>query len=101
MRIVAVGEARGVGSLLARDEAHRLANSFQGSLHRRATIGSALDGVPGIGPKLRRALLTRLGSLAEVRAATAEQLAAVPGIGPALARRIREALAGDGAAPAG
>jgi excinuclease ABC subunit C len=79
---------------MARDEAHRLANSYQGKLHRRAAIGSALDGVPGIGPKLRRALLTRLGSVARVREASERELAEVPGIGPALARRIKEALAG-------
>lgn len=80
----------------ARDEAHRLANSYQGKLHRRATIGSALDGVPGIGPKTRRALLTRLGSIARIREASEEELARVPGVGAALARRIREALEGGG-----
>jgi excinuclease ABC subunit C len=80
---------------VARDEAHRLANSYQGKLHRRSTIGSALDRVPGIGPKLRRALLTRLGSLARIREASEHELAEVPGIGPSLARRIKEALAGE------
>jgi excinuclease ABC subunit C len=81
---------------MARDEAHRLANSYQGKLHRRSAIGSALDRVPGIGPKLRRALLTRLGSLARIRAASEADLAAVPGVGPALARRIKETLPADG-----
>src|SRR5687768_7865193 len=62
-----------------RDEAHRFAVTF----HRRARtmrdLRSELDGVPGVGPRRRRALLTRFGSLAGVRRATREELAAVVG----------------------
>jgi excinuclease ABC subunit C len=62
-----------------RDEAHRFAVTF----HRRARtmrdLTSELDHVPGIGPKRRRALLTRFGSLAGVRRATREELTAVVG----------------------
>jgi excinuclease ABC subunit C len=62
-----------------RDEAHRFAVTF----HRRARtirdLRSELDGVPGIGPRRRRALLTRFGSLAGVRRATREELAAEVG----------------------
>ena len=62
-----------------RDEAHRFAVTF----HRRARsmrdLRSALEDVPGIGPRRRRALLTAFGSLAGVRRATREELAAVVG----------------------
>lgn len=62
-----------------RDEAHRFAVAF----HRRARtmrdLQSELDHVPGIGPRRRRTLLTRFGSLAGVRRATREELAAVVG----------------------
>ncbi|HEX5108879.1 MAG TPA: excinuclease ABC subunit UvrC [Vicinamibacterales bacterium] len=62
-----------------RDEAHRFAVTF----HRRARslrdLRSELDEVPGIGPRRRRALLTRFGSLAGVRRATREELEAVVG----------------------
>ena len=62
-----------------RDEAHRFAVTF----HRRARsmrdLRSALDDVPGIGPRRRRALLTRFGSLAGVRRATREELETVVG----------------------
>jgi excinuclease ABC subunit C len=62
-----------------RDEAHRFAITF----HRRARtmrdLRSALDEVPGIGPKRRRTLLTAFGSVAGVRRATREELAAVVG----------------------
>jgi excinuclease ABC subunit C len=63
-----------------RDEAHRFAVTY----HRRARamrdLTSELDDVPGIGPRRRRALLVRFGSLAGVRRATREEL--VPLVGP-------------------
>ncbi|HEY7286033.1 MAG TPA: excinuclease ABC subunit UvrC [Vicinamibacterales bacterium] len=62
-----------------RDEAHRFAVTF----HRRARtmrdLRSELDDVPGVGPRRRRTLLTKFGSLAGVRRATREELAAVVG----------------------
>jgi len=62
-----------------RDEAHRFAVTF----HRRARsmrdLRSDLDGVPGIGARRRKALLTRFGSVAGVRRATREELAAAVG----------------------
>jgi excinuclease ABC subunit C len=62
-----------------RDEAHRFAVTF----HRRARtmrdLRSELDEVHGIGPRRRRALLTRFGSLAGVRRATREELTTVVG----------------------
>jgi excinuclease ABC subunit C len=62
-----------------RDEAHRFALTF----HRRARtmrdLRSALDDIPGIGPRRRRALLTTFGSLAGVRRATREELVRVVG----------------------
>ena len=62
-----------------RDEAHRFAVTF----HRRARtmrdLQSELDHVPGIGPRRRRTLLTRFGSLAGVRRASREDLMAAVG----------------------
>ncbi len=73
-----------------RDEAHRFAVTY----HRkeRGKIRSRLDDVPGIGPKKRRALLQRFGSVPGILRASLEELAAVPGIGEALARTLREHL---------
>ena len=60
--------------LRIRDEAHRFAITF----HRRARtlrdLRSELDDIPGVGPRRRRALLTRFGSLAGIRRATREEL---------------------------
>jgi excinuclease ABC subunit C len=63
-----------------RDEAHRFAVTFHRQARSMRDMRSELDRVPGIGPRRRRALLTRFGSLAGVRRATREELATV--IGP-------------------
>jgi excinuclease ABC subunit C len=69
-----------------RDEAHRFAVTF----HRRARtmrdLHSELDHVPGIGPRRRRTLLRKFGSLAGVRRATREELAAE--VGPKVADAV-------------
>ena len=62
-----------------RDEAHRFAVTFHRQARSMRDLRSALDEVPGIGPRRRRALLTRFGSLAGVRRATREELEAVVG----------------------
>jgi len=75
-----------------RDEAHRFAVSF----HRRARtmrdLHSELDHVPGIGPRRRRTLLRKFGSLAGVRRATREELAAE--VGPKVADAVLAFFAG-------
>jgi excinuclease ABC subunit C len=62
-----------------RDEAHRFAVTFHRKARSMRDLRSELDGVPGIGPRRRRALLTAFGSLAGVRRATREELGAVVG----------------------
>jgi excinuclease ABC subunit C len=62
-----------------RDEAHRFALTFHRAARRMRDLRSELDDVPGIGPRRRRLLLQRFGSLAGVRRATREELAAVLG----------------------
>lgn len=57
-----------------RDEAHRFAISHYQALHRAALLASALDDVPGIGPKRRQALLRHFGSVEGLRSASAEEL---------------------------
>jgi excinuclease ABC subunit C len=62
-----------------RDEAHRFAVTFHRQARKRRDLASELDGVPGVGPRRRRTLLTRFGSVAGVRRATREELEAVVG----------------------
>ena len=75
-----------------RDEAHRFAITYHRQLRAKATIRSAFDDLPGIGPARRRALLRVFGSIKRIREAPIEQIAAVPGIGPRIAERIKAGL---------
>ncbi len=61
-----------------RDEAHRFAITYHRKLRSRRAIRSQLDGIPGLGPKRRTALLRMFGSAGGVRAAGAEELRKVP-----------------------
>jgi len=72
----------------ARDEAHRVAVTFNRKRRAARTLTSELLAIPGIGPVRRRALLERFGSLAGVASASLEELAAVAGVSRELAERI-------------
>jgi len=78
-----------------RDEAHRFAVQYHRHLRARGQERSRLDGVPGIGPARRRALLRQFGSLQAMRAAGVEAVAAVPGIGDRLAQVLWRRLFDD------
>ncbi len=71
-----------------RDEAHRFCITHHRGLRGKASIHSQLEDIPGIGPKRRKALLTKLGSLKAIREATEEQLLAVPGMTKAAADAV-------------
>ena len=71
-----------------RDEAHRFCITHHRGLRGKASIHSQLEDIPGIGPKRRKALLTKLGSLKAIREATEEQLLAVPGMNKAAAEAV-------------
>jgi excinuclease ABC subunit C len=75
-----------------RDEAHRFAVTYHRSLRGRAARDSALDSVPGLGPRRRTILLERFGSVARIRRQPLESIASVPGIGPRMAARILESM---------
>jgi len=75
-----------------RDEAHRFAVTYHRTLRGTAAHRSALDAVPGVGPKRKRALLRRFGSLKAIRAASIDEIAATEGVGRALAESLKRAL---------
>ena len=75
-----------------RDEAHRFAITYHRSVRQKASVRSALDAIPGIGPKRKRALLRKFGSVQRIRQASLDNIAATPGFTRALAEKVREGL---------
>ncbi|WP_135824817.1 excinuclease ABC subunit C [Halorussus ruber] len=73
-----------------RDEAHRFAVQYHQTL--RDDVSTELDNVPGVGPKTRRALLRRFGSVEGLRAASVEELREVEGVGEKTAETIQTRL---------
>lgn len=68
-----------------RDEAHRFAVTYHRQLRSKSMVDSVLDEVPGIGPKRKKSLLKRFGSLKKIRAAEEAELAEI----------VPEKVAGD------
>lgn len=75
-----------------RDEAHRFALTFHRKIRDKRMVGSAIEEIPGIGPRRKRLLLRTFGSVAGVRKATVEEIAAVPTMTRRLAEQVREYL---------
>ncbi|MDH4269948.1 MAG: excinuclease ABC subunit UvrC [Dehalococcoidia bacterium] len=76
----------------ARDEAHRFAISYHQKLRRKEFVTSALDNIPGIGPKRKKALLRKFGSVEAIKGASLEELSRTEGITLALAKKVKEEL---------
>jgi excinuclease ABC subunit C len=77
----------------ARDEAHRFAISYHRKLRHKEGMTSALDDIPGIGPRRKKALLKKFGSIEAIKEASSEELSRTEGITPALAKKVKEELA--------
>jgi excinuclease ABC subunit C len=75
-----------------RDEAHRFAITYHRKVRGRSGLRSALDEVEGIGPKRKRELLRRFGSVRGIKAATLEELTAVPGMTLKQAKVVKSSL---------
>ena len=73
----------------ARDEAHRFAITFHRERRSKKSVQSALDLVPGIGPKRKRMLIRRFGSVRGISSASVDEIAAVPGMTLSLARSVK------------
>ena len=75
-----------------RDEAHRFAITYHRGKRDKAMTASVLDGVRGVGPARKRALLQHFGSPERLVSASREELEAVPGVPGKLAREIHRQL---------
>ena len=78
-----------------RDEAHRFAIGSHRSGRSKARLRSALDEVPGVGAKRKKALLLRFGSAKAVARAGLADLEAVAGISSGVARHIYDHFHAD------
>jgi excinuclease ABC subunit C len=75
-----------------RDEAHRFAVTYHRLVRNKRMVTSKLDGVSGIGPKRKKALLQRFGSVSGIREASDEELLTVSGINDSILAQLREQL---------
>ncbi len=75
-----------------RDEAHRFAVTYHRRIRRGTVTLSALDAIPGIGPRRKMALLRHFGSLESLAAAPVEEVAHVGRLPSALAAAILQWL---------
>ncbi len=75
-----------------RDEAHRFAITYHRQRRSKGSVKSALDSIQGVGPKRRRALLRKFGSVAAIKEASVTEVAAVQGMTMKLAQKVKEGL---------
>ena len=75
-----------------RDEAHRFAITYHRNLRSKSSLGSPIDLVRGIGPKRKRMLMRRFGSLKGIKEAAVDEIAAVPGMTRSLAIRLKQTI---------
>ena len=73
-----------------RDEAHRFAIGTHRAKRKKQMITSPLDGITGIGPGRKKALLAHFGSAKAVKTAAVEDLALVEGVSAKLAKQIHD-----------
>jgi excinuclease ABC subunit C len=75
-----------------RDEAHRFAITYHKKLRKKAGFRSALDLLPGIGPKRKKELLKHFGSLKRIKEASVDDLASVSSIPRPVAQAIYDSF---------
>ena len=75
------------------EEVHRFAITYMSGVKGKKMIKSALEDIPGIGPKRRGELLNRFGSIKAIKNATYEELMEVDGMNSKAAESIIEFFA--------
>ena len=76
----------------ARDEAHRFAITYHRKLRGKSATRSVLDGISGIGPKRKRALIRKFGSVKGIREASVDDVAATVGFTRRLAETVKRSI---------
>ncbi|MBE6019756.1 MAG: excinuclease ABC subunit UvrC [Clostridiales bacterium] len=77
------------------EEVHRFAITYMSGVKGKKMIKSALEDIPGIGPKRRGELLAKFGSIKAIKNATYEELMEVEGMNSKAAESVLEFFAGS------
>lgn len=75
------------------NEVHRFAISYHKSLRGKTMVKSRLDGIKGIGPKRKKVLMEKYGSIERIKNADVEELSSLPGMNTNAALSVKEELA--------
>ena len=70
------------------DEAHRFAIEYHRSLRSKVQVNSVLDGIQGVGPARRKALMRHFQDIDKIRNASVEELQEAEGITQKVAQNI-------------
>ncbi len=73
-----------------RDEAHRFGIIFHRKLRSKQAIRSALDDIPGVGPKTKKLLKQKFGTIANIKKAGLDELSKA--VGERMARLMQQLL---------
>lgn len=73
-----------------RDEAHRFAIGTHRARRKKSMNRNPLDGIPGVGPGRKKALLGHFGSAKAVKDASVDELSSVEGVSQKLAQQIHD-----------
>ena len=73
-----------------RDEAHRFAITYHRNMRSKEFVSSSLDNVPGVGPKTKKKLMIKYGSIDKIKNATDAELSEI--INDKIIHNIREYL---------
>ncbi|MDR3242964.1 MAG: excinuclease ABC subunit UvrC [Clostridiales Family XIII bacterium] len=74
---------------IVQEEVHRFAIEYHRNVRGKTVVRSELDGIEGIGPKRRNALLRHFGSLEKIKNASDNELLSVSGMTKTAAKKVR------------
>jgi len=79
-----------------RDEAHRFAHSYHRKRRQKKLKESSLEKIPGVGPKIKKLLLSYFQSVEGIKKSNVNELEKIPGIGKKTAKKILGELNAQG-----
>ena len=84
-----------------RDESHRFAIIHHRTLRGKASISSRLDGIPGVGPTRKKAILKHFKTVEALKKADVDEIRKVPGLPAGVAEAVWRFLNEEGTGEAG